>query len=124
MTHNIFWQDAVASGDIECECSNCSDLRVRIGLPILTLGIGLPSRMDDLDANGALIDKGASVPTAFSGMPRVTVFVHQSIDHGFGVIGHNVMRADVTIGERHECTGLCRGGVVQYDDIDAAILST
>ena len=79
--------------------------------------------MDDLDTNGALVDKGAPVPAAFSCMPRVAVLIYKSIDHGLGIIGHNVMCADITIGERQECAGLCGGGVVQHDDIDAAVLS-
>ena len=66
-------------------------LRIRVKAPVRVAG---GPKVHDLDADGACIEGGFTLPKALTCMPRATIFRNQPIGAWFCGIAYEVMATD------------------------------
>ncbi|MNE68845.1 hypothetical protein D3C80_1645270 [compost metagenome] len=113
--------DVVAFDDVLEQGNQRLDLRFAVGMPDPASRCIGKARVDDLDTDGAGVQPGTALPLAFAGMPGAAAFIHQLIDRTRAV-AHQIMAADLAVGEQCQ-RAIQRGvGVVQDHELDTVVV--
>ncbi|CEG53621.1 hypothetical protein PXNS11_30079 [Stutzerimonas xanthomarina] len=78
--------------------------------------------VDQLNADRCGVEPGAPVPLTLAGMPGAAVFIHQPVD-GRRRLADQVVAADVAAAEQLQRAGQVGRGVMQDDELGAAIVA-
>lgn len=109
---DVFGFYLVALDDVVQKGDEGSNLRGVIGRP----DVALAASVDEFDAHRKRVDAGVAIPLTDSSMPGTPVFIDELVYVGYGVVGNEVVAADVLSGEDFQGVGVVGRGVVQDDD--------